>query len=285
MRRLGRSFLFVAVLAFFAYFAVNSSAQNLITLSNSVQTGTSEQKRDALFQIKNLRSEESSRTALPALNDADEMVRATAASAVTFLPKNEAVAAIIPLLNDKKEFVRREAAYALGMVGIPDVAAPLLKLLEKEKIYEVRTAAVAALGSTGDPDAVTFLLSILKKKPNEDQDFLRRSAAHSIGQIAQVVRTGNAYTVTPQNFLPDKYKTAAGDDLTSRYPMFAPAVTQLSQVLQNNNESDDTRREAAFALGAIGSPSATSILRTIQNTTDAYLAEIVKEALLKIDAN
>jgi HEAT repeat protein len=285
----GHSFGHSSFFSFFSLltlFSLSAFTQSIDQLSNAVRTGTSEQKRDALFQIRNLRSEEASRIALPALKDGNVMVRATAASAVAFLPKTEAVNSLAPLLKDKAEFVRRETAYALGTVGSRDASAPLLALLQKEKVYEVRTGAVSALGSTGDASAVTFLLSVLKTQPIENEDFLRRSAARSIGQIAQIIRTGNPYIVNPQNFLPEKYKDDISSDsaepLTVQFPIFTPAVSELSRVLRDKSETDDTRREAAFALGVIGDPSAISVLESNLNSTDNYLAEICKEAILKI---
>ena len=61
------------------------------------------------------------------------------------------------------------------------------------------------------------------------------------------------------------------------------AVPVLIKALQNKKESDDARREAAFALGAIGDSSAIAALEADRNSADPYLAEICKEALLKIE--
>lgn len=281
----GSVFFLVLFVFLFACFAGNIFAQDLDALVRTIQTGNTEQKRSALFDIRNLRNERASRIAIPALKDKNEMVRATAASSVVFLPKSEAVNALIPLLNDRSEFVRREAANALGVVGSRDASAPLLGLLQKERVYEVRTAAVIALGLTGDANAVTFLITVLRRKPAEDEEFLRRSAARSIGQIAKVICAGNRNVVTPQNFLPEKYKETPAsqtEQLTALFPVFAQAVTELSRVLSDKNEDDDTRREAAFALGAIGDKSAVAVLESNINSPDYYLAEICKEALLKI---
>src|SRR2546423_12105233 len=93
---------------------VHLHAQNLESLSIQIRSGNVEQKREALFQIRNLRTQEASRTAIPALKDRNEMVRATAATSVVFLPKLDATAVLFPLLADKAPFVRREAAYAMG---------------------------------------------------------------------------------------------------------------------------------------------------------------------------
>jgi HEAT repeat protein len=253
-------------------------------LSTALREGDSEQKRNALLEIRNLRSDRASRIAIPALRDKEPIVRATAAASVVFAPKSEASGALVPLLDDKQEFVRREAAYALGEVQDRAATAPLLRLMQQDKILEVRTAAAISLGRIGDPTAVDSLLTILKSRPREDDEFLRRSAARSIGQIAQISVTGNESVLTPQNFLPEKFKDLGSSASTGAIPpAFASATGTLTTVLQTKNESDDTRREAAFALGAIGDQRSIPVLKTYLSGNDPYLAEICKEALLKIE--
>lgn len=271
-------------LAFFAYFAVSSHAQNLDSLSHAIQSGTIEQKREALFQIRNLRSEPASRIALPALKDADPIVRATAAASVVFLPKPETVGALALILTDDDAFVRKETAFALGSVKSSDSASVLIAALEREKDLEVKSALVVALGYTGNLSAVEPLISLMKAKPKEETEFLRRSAARSIGQIAQMLKSSSTYTVTPESFLPDKYKAKDGGNITRQFPIFKSSVTILSEVLRSREESDDTRREAAFALGMIGDKTAFGLLESHKNSPDPYLAEICKEALLKMKA-
>jgi HEAT repeat protein len=281
------SWLFVCfvVSAFLLLSAVSIAAQtDLNELREKIERGDTEAKRTALFDIRNLRSAAASRLALAALKDPDEMVRATAAGSVIFLREFEATQALIPLLTDKSEMVRREAAYALGEA--PDAAAtqPLVALLQKDKIIEVRGAAAMALGKIGDPSAVDALVKVLQTRPNDDNEFLRRASARSIGQIAQFIQTGRIDNLTPQNFLPEKYKQADKPkyaDLAARYPAFKPAVSVLIKMLQNTKEADDTRREAAYALGAIGDRSALAALQTASGSSDPYLAETSKEALMK----
>lgn len=259
-------------------FASSIYGQDLTAFSETIANGSSEDKRTVLQQIKLIATPEAAQIAIAALKDKDLMVRATAAACIPALPANEAFGHLNPLLTDKQEFVRREAAFALGAVETVESVQALLNLLRRDKIYEVRTAAVVSLGSLGDLSAVSALVDVLKKRPKEDEEFLRRSAARSIGQIAQIERTGNGYVVTPKNFLSENFKDKQID-----VPMSANIATPvLSAVLQNRNEENDTRREAAFALGAIGDQNAISVLRSQQNSEDPYLAEIVKEALLKI---
>lgn len=271
---------------FFALFVGNISAQNLENLADQIQNGNVEQKREVLFQIRNLKTEEASRIAIPALRDKNDIVRATAAFSIIFLPKAEAAQILLPNLKDKSEFVRRETAYALGKIGDSSAVSFLLQVLNKDKILEVRTASSIALGEIGDVSAVGDLTKILRKKTIEDEEFLRRASARSIGQIAQIIQTGEAKLLTPENFLPDKYKDLNQPKyiyLAKEFAIFTEAANVLKAVLQNENEADDTRREAAFALGAIGDETSITVLQNKLNDKDLYLAEIAGESIRKIE--
>lgn len=250
-------------------------------LSQAIAQGTNEQKRDALFATRNYRTERASRLALPALSDPDEIIRATAASSVVFLPPSEAVQRLIPLLSDRQPFVRKEAAYSLQKVGSPDAANSLIPVFSKDRDLEVRAAAAIALGASGNPSSVAPLTAFLRSRPREENEFIRRSAARSIGQIAQIILTGRTKVNTPESFLPDEYKTGPVRSANVLSPAFDAAIPVLNGVLKNTRESDDTRREAAFSLGAIGSEASTASLRSYVNSPDPYLAEIASEALLK----
>ena len=267
----------------FVCFVGNSPAQSLESIQADLASGNTELKRNALFQIKNLRNEVASRLAVPLLNDPDPIVRATAASSIELLPESDVAVYLRPLLADKDAFVRREAAYALRKDRTGIDTSFLVKLMLEDKVMEVRSAAAIALGS-GDFFAMDWLVGVLKKKPTDDKEFLRRSAARSIGLLAQMIRTGKSIVVTPQNFLPEKYKEMpVGEPVTKTFQAFRDALGVLTKVLVNKKESDDTRREAAFALGAIGDASSVALLRSNLNSPDNYLAEICKEALLKIE--
>lgn len=249
-------------------------------------SGDIEQKRSALFEIRNLKTEQASKLAVPALKDFNEIVRATAASSVIFLPQSEAASVVVPLLGDKLPFVRREAAFALGMIGHWSATDRLISVIKNDKDDEVRNAAVAAIGKAGDLDGISVLVGILKGKPIESNEMFRRSSARSIGQIIHLIKNGDTYVVTPENFLPEKYKTHGNKKFLSRNRIktdLSPAIEILGRVLQNEKEADDTLREAAFALGEIGDKSSIAIIKSKLNSPDPYLAEICKEALLKIE--
>ncbi len=264
--------------------SVTAFAQSFDVLSENIKRGNDEQKRTALVQIRNFETVEASRIAVPALKDSSEIVRATAAFSVIFLPKDEAFDVLLPNLSDKKEFVRRETAYALGKIQNPAAVAFLIQTFQKDKSIEVKNAAIVALGEIGDVSAVDFLTQILRRKKTGENEFERRSAARSIGQIAQIILTGKSKVITPPDGF-GKIETPRFPDLTARFPVFSAAIPMLIQTLQNPQESDDAKRESAFALGAIGDVSATATLQSKLNAEDYHLAAICAEALQKIALN
>lgn len=264
----------------FAVFSISVFSQNsteFFILSEKIRNGTDEEKRDILHKIRNIRTEQASRLAIPALNDSSEIVRATAVGSIIFLPKNEAAQFLIPHLQDKSPFVRRETAYALGKVKNSLAVNSLLTVLQKDKQIEVKNAAVIAFGEIGDVSTVENLIKILQRKPKNSEEFLRRSAARSIGQIAQ-----------KQNLIreiKDIYKNESIENPPKpfeKFPIFKVANEVLINVLQNPKEAADTRREAAFALGEIRNPESIQALKAKLSAEDYYLAEIVEKSLNRI---
>jgi HEAT repeat protein len=217
-----------------------------------------EDRREALMQLRALQRAEASRVALSALNDPAPIVRATATAAVLWLPANESVAALIPLLSDKEEFVRQHAAYALGLTRSRSAVAGLIEHLTDKK-DSVRGASAVALGQIADASAVTALAAVLnpqagltpseksQKSKREQNPFVLRSAARSLGQIRN-----------------------------------RAAVPALIGVLQDGKAEADLRREAASALGEIGDASAIPALRDVTTAGDPHLAEAAHQALQKI---
>jgi HEAT repeat protein len=289
---------FCFFLCFLCVCALNIFAQDVVitqeqidwipveaSLQKAIKSGNTEQKRDALFQIRNLKTAEAARLAVPALSDKSEIVRATAAPAVVFLPPDEAAPLLVPLLRDKSILVRKEAAYALGKTRNPLALRPLVEIIQRDKIQEVKDAAAVALGEIGDVSAIDALTQILQRRPRDEEEFFRRAAARSIGQIAQIIQTGEAQTITPENFLSGELKKTTKPvykNLSAAFPQFRAAVPVLIQALQSPRESDDARREAAFALGTIGDDAAIPALRANLGGKDYYLAEISQEALEKL---
>lgn len=88
--------------------------------------GSTEEKRNALYEIRNARSPELSRVAIAALNDSDDIVRATAAFSIIYLPVEDAERALLANLSDRAEIVRRETALALARIRAPRAALPVI---------------------------------------------------------------------------------------------------------------------------------------------------------------
>ena len=156
-----------------------------------------------------------------------------------------------------------------------------------DKEMEVKTACAFALGEIGDVSAVPALTGIFAKKPKSSNLFLRRAAARSIGQIAQNLQRQTPTSTTPESFLPDKYKIINKPkyrSLSEAFPVFTEANATLTRILSSKKETDDVRREAAFALGEIGEKRSIRILSPLLRSNDYYLAEISAEAIRKICA-
>jgi HEAT repeat protein len=278
-------FLLFLFLAGFGSLTFAQTPEQIKYYSERIQYGTEDVKRDALFDLRNFRTEKASRIALPALKDSSEIIRATATHTIIFLPKEESARALLPLLMEKAEFIRKETVLALGQTKNPNVAGELIQILENDKESEVIVAATVALGQSGNPMAIPSLIKILDQKPKESRRFLRRSAARSIGQIAETVQLKNLTLETPESFLPTRYKQTTKFkyiDLAEKKPVFTRAIPLLIKFLQNKKEFPNTKREIAFALGAIGSRIAIPVLQTNLKNEDYYLAEICQESLLKI---
>jgi HEAT repeat protein len=195
----------------FALFALQIFAQQtqLEILGNQIKNGSVEEKRSALYQIRNLETIESARLAVFALNDISDIVRATATHSILAIPNEESAQILLPMLKDKSPYVREETAYALGKTRSKIATDSLILLLQKDKSDEVRSACAFALGLIGDAKAFDILVKSLSKK----NLFIQRSSARSLGQI--------------------------GDKR---------AIPILEKILQDTKRHDDVKREAGESL-------------------------------------
>jgi HEAT repeat protein len=219
-----------------------------------------EERRDAVVRLGAMKRAESSRVAASALRDPSAIVRATAAHSVLSLPPDEAATLLLPLLQDREEFVRQETASALGETRSRTAVSALIMILEHDKKDSVRGAAAVALGLIGDETAVIPLSQLLgrrvpasglinrvRRSKKDENEFVRRAAARSLGQI----RSG-------------------------------AAVPALTAVLLDERAPGDVRREAATSLGLIGDPTVIPALRAVLTAHDPYLSRTAYESLVKI---
>jgi HEAT repeat protein len=282
---------FAGAAAIIILFAVAGTAQIVVPddqwpgtaeyYSRAIALGTVEVKRDVLHKIRDHRSVRAAELAVPALSDPDPMVRATATSAIVWLPRDQATSVLVPLLRDRDEFVRREAAYALGIAGTPAAVSHLAQVLRSDRDLEVRAASAIALGGIGDAGGVVALADTVKIRRAEETEFLRSAAARSLGQIAVFIRSGERVENVPQNFLPVNYKLVLSDKPAA--PFDRSVAAMLLRLLRDEQEDIDLRRHAAFALGAIGGAAFEASLRPFTQSSDPYMAEIAREALQMLE--
>ena len=154
----------------------------------------------------------------------------------------------------------------------------LTTVIEKDKKAIVKAAAVIALGQIGSSAGLRPLLRVLRQKRKNSRAFLRRAAAKSIGQIIETNESGRS---TPRDFLPEEYKTSQAPksiDVALKESVYET----LNGVFRDIKENNDTRREAAFALGTLRLEKVRFALRGCTSDEDPFLAEICKEALLRV---
>ncbi|HEX9929287.1 MAG TPA: HEAT repeat domain-containing protein [Pyrinomonadaceae bacterium] len=249
-------FIFISLLCFFGFvlpqFAQTTEQEierRIIAVQvQKLKSADVETRRDTVYQLGLLRNAVASQAAANALRDSAEIVRAEAARAVVYLASTDAVQSLLPLLSDKSEFVRREAAFALGRIYDKTAVNSLIRVLQTDKTASVRAAAAIALGQISDERAIEplsqVLLAPMTKKNRVIDEFVRRSAARSLGQIRN-----------------------------------RKAAPTLISALRDKTNTDDVRREAARSLGVIADSSAIQVLQENLNAEDYYLAQIAADAL------
>lgn len=176
----------------------------------------------------------------------------------------EATAAVTGLLNSKDGETQREAILAVGAIGdgARSATPQLIKFLE-DKQFSFRPAAAFALGKLAAKDAV----AALKNASNDKDNHLLRLA--SVWALIQIDPTNEEYRKI--------------------------ALPELVSALQNDNP--EIRREAALALGRMGSradsavPALTLLLKDknprVRMESLVALAEIgpgSKEAISEIES-
>lgn len=112
------------------------------------------------------------------LNDCDERVRSSSASALGIKGYTRAVEPLIKKLDDKSVFVRRSAVQSLGRIGDEIAVEPLIKKLEDQS-EDVITSSELALGNIGDVRAVEPLI----EKLDDKRDRVREFAVDALGMI------------------------------------------------------------------------------------------------------
>jgi len=119
---------------------------------------------------------------IAALNDADELVRASAVVGLAALKETKATDALIGLLQtDKDKYLRRQAASSLGTIGDKRAVDPLISELDSDGV--VLWDAAHSLGQLGDSRAVGPLIAALAREVDEFFPNGIKHVAWALGQL------------------------------------------------------------------------------------------------------
>lgn len=113
-----------------------------------------------------------------ALQDENEVIRASAAEAMECLELRGRIAHFIKVLDEGEKTDKLKAIYALGTLRGDDVVKVLLKATEDE-IEDVRASAVRALGQFADSRILPNLIECLK----DESPIVQRVAIDAIASF------------------------------------------------------------------------------------------------------
>lgn len=281
VRAIKRIALTILSVALFAQFAV---AQKALNQTPSISSPDPEERRSAIYLLRLDCRPDSARTAAFLANDPLPVIRASVAPLLACLSPAEAEPLLVKLLADESPFVRKEAAYAFSDLMEPVGSASLISAFARESDAEVRAAIVISIGVVGSFDALNLLIKVLEDRSKRENEFLRAASARSIGQIAQRLSTGRFDRTQPQSFLPEKFKNLKPTNALEAFPVFESALPPLEAAALDRGEDYDVRRAAVFSLGAIGSNRSLAVVRAAAASSDPFLSEIAREALIRLGA-
>lgn len=197
----------------------------------------------ALRQVSDKRFTLAADEVLAALSDPSPSVRREATLAVTKFGDKRATALLLEHMRQHPELIEEETVEALGQLGDKDAVPELIELLDSPRAL-IRRAAAKALGSTGDSSAIPAL--VLAARAPGDSD-LRRAAIQSLRKL-------DAESAS------EAICEALYDDSPGARVAAAEAIIhmELSDSAEDLRQAivwftDDSRSEAAYALGVVGS--------------------------------
>lgn len=171
------------------------------------------------------------------------------------------VEALLPLLEEKDEKVRGAAITALGKLGDLRAVSPVAAKM-KNDTAQIRRIAIIALAAIRKPECEPYLIEALQTE-NDDNE-ARVQATVSLGSIrtapaaAALIRALADYDL--------KVQVAAVASISLHGD---PAVPGLAAAIRNGETS--VRKNAAQALGNIGTPAADQQLRALLQDSEAVV--------------
>jgi HEAT repeat protein len=208
------------------------------------------------------------------------------------------------LLFDDNHYVRAAAAEALGRFGDRSAIRPLMDVLTQQPpggepdgapggtnatvvlgsgqetlpefiAREFRHHKQEAIKILGDLRAVEAVPLIVASGLRSDHFGLQSTAAWALGQI------GDRRAVEPLLEILRSFYAAAATDIKDR---FADDNSKVARKIRQKSEAlANVRRNAVWALGRIGDPAATPVLRQALNDPNSLVREAAAEALAELE--
>ncbi|MFO0865560.1 MAG: HEAT repeat domain-containing protein [Gemmataceae bacterium] len=225
-----------------------------------LETGSAFARRNAAFALGKLGVNDGLRPLKKAVADPDAKVREAAAYALGDLGKQSIAASRDPelapllakMLTDGEPLVRRSAAYALGCLGSDAmVAEPALKTALRDERAEVRQNAVWALGQMGSTTAPAVRTAL-----GDGDPLVRRDAAAAMGQFEPTsVRPAIGELA---GLCGDSQLETRKAAIAALVRVVGPEDTKVASAIHKvlNEEDEELKRNAAFALSNIGGKEA-----------------------------
>jgi HEAT repeat protein len=209
---------------------------------------------------------------LAALESDDPRTRAAAARQLGLARQQEAWSELLATLDDPEPAVSLAAADALGRINDPATVPGLLVAMEHPS-EAIRLGAARALGMMGVEAAIEPLRAMLLRGEGLEVSV----AGEALGRIGGAAATDALLTALGDPVPTARWHVAMAALETMGEPAVAPLVTML------DSQDGQARRNAAQALGWIGSPSATTALvETLEKDRDAAVRNQAAWALGEI---
>jgi len=232
-------------------------------------------RRAAVWALRNFSNNRSViASLLRPLRDWDREICKEAAIILGELKEENAVEPLIQMLRSDSEELRKVSAETLGDIGDDRAVEPLLERFEREGDLEVKKSLIEALGKIGDREGIDTLIRALR-----DEE-LRRPASEAL------------INVGPETVEPLLWLLRSNDEGLRREVIKIlgelgeiEVIEHLSEILRNEDESEELRKESAMALVRIKEESAVDSLLQILEDQNQTLAirKVIMSALIDLE--
>ncbi len=207
------------------------------------------------------------------LASSDPDARSAAVQAIDLWGNPAALSVLLKQLADPDQKVGLYAAQALGELASPE-NLPALRIAMRSPNADVRWRVALVLGDLGDSRAIPTLARAME----DDEVLVHRTAAESLVKIG-----GPAAASALVRSLDDRRPSVVNAAMNGLTNIGAPAERPLIIALYHSNSN--RRRNAATALGYLGTEAAVPALELAASDPDPAVRDEARWALEQIKKN